>query len=218
MVGVIAILGVRMAARGGTDSQPQPAGPAVPAGGSGTGANPPDLSTMTELEAADRLFNRVMTAVAAADTAEVERFAPMAIAAYDLAGPLDADGLFHVALIEHAVGMMDEALATAEGILEDEPDNLLGLYAVIVSAHDAGDVVRAREALQHLSQVYEREMATGKPDYVEHRAITLTMVEDLTAILDGSGEGLVYSSEAKPTATEAKPDGFKAVSGEPGRS
>ena len=48
-----------------------------------------DLSSMTPREAADRLFNRVMTAVAADDSTEVVSFLPMAIRSLELAEPLD---------------------------------------------------------------------------------------------------------------------------------
>ena len=46
--------------------------------------NPVDLSTMTPRDAADRLFNRVMSAEENGDDAQAKQFAPMALQAYRL--------------------------------------------------------------------------------------------------------------------------------------
>jgi hypothetical protein len=70
-----------------------PVGVSPPAGGS-----PPPLSGSMR-ENADRLFNRIMEARERADSAEATRFLPMAITAYQNAGELDDDGLYHLSLL-----------------------------------------------------------------------------------------------------------------------
>ena len=113
---------------------------AYPAYGPGRAAAPPpvaagpvagpagvDLSSMTPREAADRLFNRVMTAVAADDSTEVVSFLPMAIRALELAAPLDTDGKFHLVLLRLTGQFNAEALEGAEEILSEQPNHLLGL-------------------------------------------------------------------------------------------
>jgi len=55
----------------------------------------PDLASMSPREAADRLFNRVMTASENGDSAEALRFAPMALQAYNDLGTLDNDARYH---------------------------------------------------------------------------------------------------------------------------
>ena len=69
-------------------SMVQPGGPAMPGGappvpalGSGNGT-PPDLSSMTPIDAATRLLNRVMAASSAGDSTEAQAFTPMAIGLY----------------------------------------------------------------------------------------------------------------------------------------
>ena len=76
-------------------SPPVAAGPAAGPASRPAGV-PPDLSSMTMIEAADDLFDRVMTAVSVNDSEEVVNFLPMALRAYELAEPLDTDGQFHL--------------------------------------------------------------------------------------------------------------------------
>ena len=180
MLVVIAVLGTRMAVRAPAEE--------AETGSEGT---PPDISAMTPIEAADRLFNRVMTAVDAGDSAEALQFTPMAIMAYERAAPLNADGLFHLALLQHAAGMFEESLETAESIVLAAPDHLLGLYAIARAARDLGDLDRATEAYARISEVHERERAIPRQEYRDHRPIIDTMIEELkafgTTTTDGPG-------------------------------
>lgn len=140
--------------------------------GGGTGV---DLSSMTPREAADRLFNRVMTALGEGDTAEVDTFLPMALDAYAMVPDLDADGHFHVSLLQQAQGDYRGGMETAEIVLETEPDHLLARYAAGEAARNLGDTDRAREHFSHLLEVFDEEAARDLPEYQEHGSFLPTI-------------------------------------------
>src|SRR5688500_15606883 len=64
----------------------QPSAPFVGGAGEGTGT-PPDLSSMSPNEQADRLYDRVMRAATSGDEPMVQQFLPMAIQAHEMARP-----------------------------------------------------------------------------------------------------------------------------------
>ena len=143
--------------------------PARPQASSGsTGAAAVDLSSMTPLEAADRLFNRVMTAVTTNDSTEVVRFLPMAIQAYQLAEPLDADGKFHLSLLRLTATLDEEGLGDAEEILEEQPDHLLGLAVAADASLALGDTASARAYYRRWLDVYDAEIAKDLLEYQDH--------------------------------------------------
>jgi hypothetical protein len=121
---------------------------------------------MTPREAADRLFNRVMTAVAADDSTEVVSFLPMAIRALELAEPLDTDGKFHLVLLRLTGRFNAEALDGAEEILSEQPNHLLGLAMAGDASLALGDSSAARMYYGRWLDAYETE--TGK-DLLEYR-------------------------------------------------
>ena len=87
MFGLIVVVGWSMVRPG---PPPTPGGgPAAPAGAPAAGQAPVDLSSMSPLDAANRLFNRVMTTLEAGDTAGALGFQPMAVQAYEMIEPLD---------------------------------------------------------------------------------------------------------------------------------
>lgn len=135
-----------------------------PGGGS---MSPPPL-TGTPREQADRLFNRVMEAFAAGDSADGRFFLPMAIDAYEMAAPLDADGLFHLSLLRSAAGEVAGGLSAAEEILAGHPDHLLGLAAAAQAVAGMGDAARAADYYRRFLEVYDVESVRGLPEYSEH--------------------------------------------------
>jgi tetratricopeptide (TPR) repeat protein len=161
---LIIVLGVSMVQPGGPSA---PAGtPAAPfAGGTGT---PPDLSSMTPREAADRLFNRVMEYVSVGDSAQAQAFLPMAIAAYDRARPLDHDGLFHLSLLNRTANNLDAALADAEEVLAAEPNHLLALSAAAEAAIELGRLDAAEGYYSRLVEAYPQESTRPLPEYEGH--------------------------------------------------
>ena len=150
---------------------PQP--PGAPAAMGQPGALGPapqiDLSQMTPREAADRLYDRVMRALTARDTIEVLNFLPMAIDAYEIARPLDLDGLFHLSLLQRAALDFEGALRTAEEGLADDPDHLLNLAAAAAAAEELGDDALAERYHRRLLEVWDQERAReDRPEYREH--------------------------------------------------
>lgn len=138
--------------------------------GAGGGA-PPDLSSMTPREAADRLYDRVMTGVTMSDEATVQGFLPMALAAYDLARPLDADGLYHLSVLQRAGADFAASLATAEEGLAADRDHLLLLAASGEAAEGLEDDAMARQQWQRFLDVYDKQRSMGLEEYIAHEGI-----------------------------------------------
>ena len=166
MFGLILVVGWSMVSR---------EGPSVPPGMEGGSANPnaagtTDITQMSPREAADRLFDRIMRTVSAGDTAGALGFAPMAIQAFEVAEPLDLDGLFHLAMIQQ-LSDPEGALVTARRILESEADHILGLGVAGESAAALGDEAAARDYFSHLLRVYDVQFTRTLPEYEGHRNV-----------------------------------------------
>ncbi|MEZ5931799.1 MAG: hypothetical protein R3F54_07610 [Alphaproteobacteria bacterium] len=133
-------------------------------------SQPPDLSTMTPREAADRLFNRVMMANEQGNGDEAMRFAPMAIQAYDLLGTLDLDALYHVGRLQETIGDLEAAEAVIGDMRKTAPDHLLAILLEHDVAVQRGDEARAGEAAAAFLDAYDRELAQGRGEYGDHSA------------------------------------------------
>lgn len=145
---------------------PTGGGPEGPfSGGMQGGGAPPPLSGNMR-DNADRLFNRIMEAREAGDSAGARQFLPMAISAYEQSGELDADGLYHLSLLQSFSGDPSAALATAKQILAANPSHLLGLSAASEAARLGGQTAEARGYDQTIVQVYPTE---SKRDLIEYR-------------------------------------------------
>ena len=123
---------------------------------------------MTPREAADRLFNRVMTAVSTNDDAEVQSFLPMAIRALELAEPLDTDGKFHLVLLRLTGQMNAEALEDADEILSEQPNHLLGLAMAGDASLAMGDSASARAFYARWLDAFESESQKDLLEYRDH--------------------------------------------------
>jgi hypothetical protein len=178
MFGLIVVVGTQMVGQGGS-GEASPA-QSVPQPGTGT---PPDISAMTPIERADRLYNRIMTAVAQSDSTEAQFFMPMAMDAYDLARPLSLDGLFHLSMLQRTASRLEDALATAQEILDQDPDHLLGLQAAAEAAAELGRDAEARVHFRQLVDVYVPQMARQLPEYVHHGGITNDLLSTAEAFL-----------------------------------
>ncbi|HET9986447.1 MAG TPA: zinc ribbon domain-containing protein [Longimicrobiales bacterium] len=150
------------------------AGDMAPAGMPGAApgsAGAPGPLTGTPRELADRLFNRIMQLRESGDTARARFFLPMGMQAYAMAGDLDADGLYHLSLLQGMAGNGAEGRATAEKILATSPDHLLALAAAAEAASVAGDRTAARAYYKRLVDHYDAESKKPLPEYQEHQRI-----------------------------------------------
>jgi len=166
MFGLILVVGWNMV---------QPAGPAAPAGGGlpagavdPNGPGTTDISQLSPREAANRLFDRVMMAEESGDSVGAQGFLPMAIQAFELAQPLDMDGLYHLSLLRRTGAQLESALATAQQILEGEPNHILGLSAAAQAAVELGMEDDAAAYFQQILDNIDVEMARPLPEYQAH--------------------------------------------------
>lgn len=149
----------------------------------GTGSPPPLTGSMRDQ--ADRLFDRIMQARARGDTAEANFFMPMALQAYDGAEPLDADGLFHVGLLQLGADRPTEAAALARRIGELDANHLFGLALAGEAALASGDRTAAQRAFANYLARFESELARALPEYEMHRP-ALDEYRDRARALTGS--------------------------------
>jgi hypothetical protein len=146
-------------------SSPASQAPQVPAAGLG---GPVDLSQMTPRDAADRLFNRVMTAYENGSKDTAQFFAPMALQAYGMVEALDADARYHVGLIDLVMDDYTGTLAQADTIARTVPGHL---YASVLQAEVArarGDSTALRRAQRTFLDHYDAETKAARPEYAEH--------------------------------------------------
>lgn len=151
----------------------------------GTSASNVDLTTMTPREAADRLWNRVMQAVSEGNTQEVVNFLPMAIAAYEMAEPLDLDGKYHLSALKLEGQDSEGALATAEEGLEIYADHLLNLAAAADASLALGDTLAARSFYQRMLDVWDDEVTSDRTDYELHKNMQSILRQSAEALLGG---------------------------------
>lgn len=118
--------------------------------------------------AADQLFDRVVEAAEADDSAQMALFLPMAIRAYQEARPLDADGLFHLSTLQRTSDLTADAGGTAREMLARDPNHLLGLYAAAEAAEKSGDHEAARAFYARLVEAWDGEIDRGRPEYQAH--------------------------------------------------
>jgi Double zinc ribbon len=145
-----------------------------------------DLSSMSPREAADRLYNRIMTAHEAGDTAQVNFFAPMALQAYNnLGGELDADARLHLGLVQLAIGAAVPAGAQGDTILKRTPNHLFGWLLKARAAETEGNAAEAKRAYQAFMKSYDAELAKKRPEYQEHAQ----MLQDTRSRAQRAGVG-----------------------------
>lgn len=185
MFALIVALATQMMQSGGPSIPTASPITSQPGGGAAMTGMPPDLSTMTPVEAANRLFNRVMTAVTAGDSTEAQQFMPMAIGAYERARPLDNDGLFHLSMLQRTAMQLEAALETAEEILEDNSDHLLGLSAAAKAAVELGRGDIAAAYYERVLEVYESQIEQDIAEYMDHAPITDNLRTEAEAFLGG---------------------------------
>ena len=146
-------------------------GVSAPALGPAPGGTPgaaPDISSMTPGERAVRLYNRVMALSERGRTDSVQLFAPMAVAAYEMLGPLTADQRYDLGRIHLVAQEPPLAAAQADTILRQHPSHLLGLLLAADAARARNDDANARDYLARFARVQQSERAKQLPEYLDH--------------------------------------------------
>ncbi len=136
----------------------------------GQRASTVDLSTMTPRQAADRLFNRVMSASERGDSEEVARFAPMAVAAYARVSNLDLDARYHLGLLSLQLDDLDQVREQIAIMKQSAPRHLLALVLEHDVASRAGDFAAANRAAAAFEAAFNDELAQTRPEYEAHRS------------------------------------------------
>ncbi|HEX5727456.1 MAG TPA: hypothetical protein VFX98_18435, partial [Longimicrobiaceae bacterium] len=138
----------------------------------------PDISSMTPRERADRLFNRVMTAVGNGDTAQAAQFLPMALQAHQLVPDLDSDGRYHYGVLLLVAGDGPGARAQADSILARDSTHLFGLFTAAQAARGMGEREEALRLFRSFLAAYPREVGRDLPEYQDHRNAFPAMREE----------------------------------------
>lgn len=180
LVSLIALAAGQRFGRGPTDaaspSDAAAANAAPFAGATGNGPAP-DISKLSPAEAAVRLYNRVMGAYERGQRDTVQLFAPMAITAYQMIGPLDLDQRYDMGRIAAVSGDEPVARAQADTILAKHPNHLLGLILAADAARLRKDAAGARTYHEKFVAAAPAERAKKLPEYIAHE-------HDITNVLD----------------------------------
>ena len=151
------------------------------------GIRAPDISSLSPQERADRLYNRVMILASQGKTDSVQFFAPMAVQAYLLLQPLNADQRYDLGRIGEVVGALPLAKAQADSILRENPNHLLGLILEARLATLAGDSTRLHSYERRLIAAEKSETAKKREEYLRHQ-------DDITNALQQARKSLARRS------------------------
>lgn len=170
LLALAAVVGVRVFDRdqGGTPAGAGTIQPGMSAAQPGARAVT-DISQLTPEERADRLYNRVMMLASEGKTDSVAFFAPMAMQAYQMLGPLNDDQHYDAGRVAAIAGDERVARAHADSILARSPNHLLGLLLAINAADLRGDAAAAGGYRRRLLAAEQAETGRNLPEYERHR-------------------------------------------------
>lgn len=178
VAGTLCVLLVAGIAYKVSSSAPRPAAPDMANAGSATGdpttrpSGPaPDISRMSPRERFDRLFNRIMQAAERGDSAEVERFTPMALGAYQQLDTRDIDARYHAAVLRLQTGDLLQARALADTILAESPGHLFGYVIRGTVARWQNDSAARAQAQRDFLAHYTAELGANRVEYLEHKPV-----------------------------------------------
>ena len=159
----------------GVEVAPPPAeqNAAVNAPFAGGGGTPPDLSQMTAKEAFLRLHDRIMGSLEQGDSATAAQFTPMAIQAYGMlpAADRDVDIRYHAATLMIGGGDLVAAKALTDSLDRQFPKHLFVTMLRAGLAEGRNDAPAAKRAYQKFLADWTAQIATARPEYVEHRPL-----------------------------------------------
>jgi hypothetical protein len=147
------------------------------------GVRAPDISSLSPQERADRLYNRVMMLATQGKTDSVLFFAPMALTAYQMLSPLNADQRYDMGRIGEVAGALPLAKAQADTILRDNPSHLLGLILEARLATLAGDSTGLHAYERRLIAAEKSETSKKREEYLRHQ-------DDITSALQQARKSL----------------------------
>jgi hypothetical protein len=135
---------------------------------------------MTPTERAQRLFDRIRTAAQAGDSARVNTFLPMALAAYEMIPPGEktADDRFSQATLAELAGAPELVRAQADTILSSRSTNLLGLILRVRHALMTGNDAALTAARAALLAAQPAEMASPRPEYAKFQGAIAQAVDE----------------------------------------
>ena len=139
---------------------------------------PPDISSMSPEERANRLFNRVMTYASDGKADSAAFFAPMAISAIESLTPLTLHSRYDLGLVALAARDLEKAKAQSDTILKERPTHLLGLILAARAADARGDAAAAKTFRKKLLDAEKAERATALPEYRDHDADLRAAIEE----------------------------------------
>lgn len=139
------------------------------AGPAGTGPAP-NIANLSPSERANRLYTRIMEYAEGGRVDSVAFFAPMAMASHEMLESPTGDERYHFGRIAEVTNNPAVAKAQADTILQQTPENLLGLLLAARAARMTGDNAAAKAFDQRLLKALEPQLATALPDYQMHRA------------------------------------------------
>ncbi len=120
-------------------------------------------------------------------TDSVQFFAPMAVQAYLLLQPLNADQRYDLGRIGEVVGALPLAKAQADSILRENPNHLLGLILEARLATLAGDSTQLHGYERRLIAAEKSETAKKREEYLRHQ-------DDITNALQQARKSLARRS------------------------
>src|SRR4051794_35806348 len=129
----------------------------------------PDISSLSPQERADRLYNRVMLLATQGKVDSVQFFAPMALTAYQMLSPLNADQRYDMGRIGEVAGALPLARAQADSILRENPNHLLGLILEARLATLAGDTAALHSYERRLLTAQKIELPRKRDEYIRHQ-------------------------------------------------
>jgi hypothetical protein len=151
------------------------------------GVRAPDISSLSPQERADRLYNRVMMLATEGKTDSVLFFAPMALTAYQMLSPLNADQRYDMGRVGEVAGALPLAKAQADSILRENPNHLLGLILEARLATLAGDTIRLHAYERRLIAAEKSEIQKKREEYLRHQ-------DDITNALQQAKKSLAGRS------------------------
>ena len=168
-VAVLALLAVIIVIVGKREGGPAAGGTAAAPFDPNRGTT--DISQMSPRDAADRLFNRVMTASENGDSQQVQFFGPMTIQAYGNAQPLDIDARLHIGMIQLILGNPAGAKAEADSIARESRTHLFAAILRARAAEAENNTAAARQAYTQMVDNWDAERAKSLAEYGQHEAV-----------------------------------------------